>query len=520
MLNVFDDQRFLVRRTTPDDPVGHRVSRSFRELVTMPDNPDERLRFDYPLEYMNMAALGLCTALLQVAFEPADVEALAARIETPLSPEEFEGGVAPFRGLFTIDGPSGTRFLQGAEPPRDKKGQLGGGSLSDLLVTVKKGDKEFLNRPNDQWVVRLDQIPLLLFSRATYYEKSAGRGYYTGTSSDLEIRTYPVDPASLRRTIWMNVLCSEAQPAGDFIGAGSGEGYDGWMWHQLPSSQEIPKGRISLRSGLLWMIANMFIEIEEVVEPRPCIVTGDMISGRAGTSVVVSSAGYGYGVRVAREKGPDVRDSFFLHPNGPYFFRGVKEGKPYPTHLSVAENIILGDETFHRGDGKTVKLPAGDRGEGQQWPEAPGNLFSKPVKMHIDPSSATPIHIVLDQTIPPVQLPPDTKYVKHFKVLSDRLTKFWGRPIYLGATVLLPRDYDKTEISYPVLYEQGHFSLAAPLRFAPGTEIYGDWMKDDFPRMIVVTLQRRLGSAGAPDLPPGFLWRHVVVLPRLGRFFK
>ena len=34
-------------------------------------------------------------------------------------------------------------------------------------------------------------------------------------------------------------------------------------------------------------------------------------------------------------------------------------------------------ETFHRADGHVVKLPM-DRGEGQQWNRAPGNLLSTP----------------------------------------------------------------------------------------------------------------------------------------------
>jgi hypothetical protein len=115
-------------------------------------------------------------------------------------------------------------------------------------------------------------------------------------------------------------------------------------------------------------------------------------------------------------------------------------------------------ETFHRGDGKTVKLPAGDRGEGQQWPDAPGNLFSKPVKMRIDPASTTPIHVVLDQTIAPIHEPADTKYVKHFKVLSQRLTKFWGRPVYLGAILILPVGFDThPDAHYPLAIYHGHF---------------------------------------------------------------
>src|SRR3954464_937214 len=43
-------------------------------------------------------------------------------------------------------------------------------------------------------------------------------------------------------------------------------------------------------------------------------------------------------------------------------------------------------ETFHLGNGKTVKLPP-DKGEGQHWQTKPGNLMSTPVKIHLDPAS-------------------------------------------------------------------------------------------------------------------------------------
>src|SRR5665811_947851 len=36
-------------------------------------------------------------------------------------------------------------------------------------------------------------------------------------------------------------------------------------------------------------------------------------------------------------------------------------------------------ETFHLGNGRTLKLPP-DKGEGQHWVVKPGNLYSKPVK--------------------------------------------------------------------------------------------------------------------------------------------
>src|SRR3954468_2479127 len=42
-------------------------------------------------------------------------------------------------------------------------------------------------------------------------------------------------------------------------------------------------------------------------------------------------------------------------------------------------------ETFHRADGHTIKMPM-DQGEGQHWDQKPGNFYSKPVKIHLDPA--------------------------------------------------------------------------------------------------------------------------------------
>ena len=94
-----------------------------------------------------------------------------------------------------------------------------------------------------------------------------------------------------------------------------------------------------------------------------------------------------------------------------------------------------------------------------------------PQRVRIDATTES-IKLVGRQTIPPVQVPADTAWVKRFKIQSPLLTKFWGRPIYLGATVLLPRDYETSTVQYPVLYRQGHFWLGAPLGFQEGNEMH------------------------------------------------
>ncbi len=112
-------------------------------------------------------------------------------------------------------------------------------------------------------------------------------------------------------------------------------------------------------------------------------------------------------------------------------------------------------ETFKRKDGHTVKLPM-DRGEGQQWNAAPGNLYSTPQKLTIKAGAAFKVN--LDKIIPPIEPPKDTKYIKHLKIQSKLLTEFWGRPMHLGANILLPEGFDThPDARYPLVIFHGHF---------------------------------------------------------------
>lgn len=172
-------------------------------------------------------------------------------------------------------------------------------------------------------------------------------------------------------------------------------------------------------------------------------------------------------------------------------------------------------ETFHRADGHEVKLPM-DRGEGQHWNRAPGNLFSKPRKISIDASKGETVRIVLDQKIPLIPDPPTTKYIKHVKIQSKLLTEFWGRPMYLGAHVLLPEGFDEhPEAHYPLVVNHGHFphSFSGFSEEPPNPDLkpefsarfnlegynkivqehahkfYKDWIGPDFPRMLLIKIQ-------------------------------
>jgi hypothetical protein len=172
-------------------------------------------------------------------------------------------------------------------------------------------------------------------------------------------------------------------------------------------------------------------------------------------------------------------------------------------------------ETFTRKDGHTVKLPM-DRGEGQQWSRAPGNLYSTPQKLLIDPADDKSIALTLDKVIAPIEPPKDTKYVKHIKIESRRLTEFWGRPMHLGAHVLLPEGFDEhPNAKYPLVIFHGHFPADfGGFREQPpdpnlkpeyserfklegynrivqehAHQFYKDWTGPNFPRFIIVEIQ-------------------------------
>jgi hypothetical protein len=93
---------------------------------------------------------------------------------------------------------------------------------------------------------------------------------------------------------------------------------------------------------------------------------------------------------------------------------------------------------FKRSDGHVVWMHD-DQWEGQNWARSPGNIYGAPQRVHFDPKVNAVVQLVADKVIPPIQVPTDNEYVRRFKFQSPSLTKFWGRPIYLGATVLLPR---------------------------------------------------------------------------------
>ncbi|WP_445381490.1 alpha/beta hydrolase-fold protein [Robiginitalea sp. IMCC43444] len=172
-------------------------------------------------------------------------------------------------------------------------------------------------------------------------------------------------------------------------------------------------------------------------------------------------------------------------------------------------------ETFNLSTGHQVKLPM-DNGEGQQWNRSPGNLYSTPVSVEVGPEGISAIELSLDQKIPPITPAEDTEWIRHIRIKSEKLSEFWGRDMYLGAHVLLPKGFEEhPEARYPLMIFHGHFpSDFGGFRTTPpdpnmepeysarfGVEgyniiqqqeaydFYKRWNEPDFPRFLIVEIQ-------------------------------
>ena len=219
------------------------------------------------------------------------------------------------------------------------------------------------------------------------------------------------------------------------------------------------------------------------------LIFGKNVEGlKPGQTVDFTNADFGFPI-----------DSLYKVPNGVYY----------------AQALLHTYETFNLSTGHTVKLPM-DNGEGQQWNKSPGNIYNEPVQIIFEKNKASQINITIDKVIPPIEEPKDTEWVKHIKMKSEKLSAFYGRDMYLGAHILLPKDFNKhPEARYPLMVFHGHFpsdfgdwrTIPPDPKVTPeysdrfkvegynkiveqeAFDFYKRWNEPDFPRMLIIEIQ-------------------------------
>lgn len=173
-------------------------------------------------------------------------------------------------------------------------------------------------------------------------------------------------------------------------------------------------------------------------------------------------------------------------------------------------------ELFHMASGHDLWLPP-DKGEGQHWNRKPGNNYNAPVKLHLDPKSSTPLRLSLDKVIPPIEgtdadpavlaaKPSTAPWLKYMRFRSEKLSRFYGRDMYLGAWILLPDGFDAhPDAHFPVVVYQDHYKAGYPPQgfvtekpdlstpegraHQSGYRLFQDWTSGRLSRVLIVYVQ-------------------------------
>jgi len=192
-----------------------------------------------------------------------------------------------------------------------------------------------------------------------------------------------------------------------------------------------------------------------------------------------------------------------------YPLAGLEELPPGEYLIQAYLNVYT---TFHRADGHVVEMHL-NSGAGQSLWRAPGNAYSEPVRVRIDPQGdeTQTVHLTLERVIAPIE-PLETgeslqqgnprdrgELVRFVKIRSEEVSEFWGHDMYIGANILLPADYwENPNRRYPVLYMQGHFpGRGAPFGYSDeGSGSRGRsaglselWRSPQAPGIIVVSIR-------------------------------
>jgi len=199
-----------------------------------------------------------------------------------------------------------------------------------------------------------------------------------------------------------------------------------------------------------------------------------------------------------------------LEPEEPAVVDEESVGYPVPLdelppgdyHVQAVINVY---EQVNRADGRSIWVHMND-GTQETFGTATGNLYSDVQPSHVGDGGT--VDLCVTHVIPQKDRPADTDWVKHLQIQSQKLTRFWGRPVYVHATILLPRGYaDHPEVRYPCVYTFGHdvpFAFTTDSSRSGGTgtlnsrtgletgyDFHQSWISDGFPRLVAISFEQQ-----------------------------
>ena len=189
------------------------------------------------------------------------------------------------------------------------------------------------------------------------------------------------------------------------------------------------------------------------------------------------------------------------------------EADSFPVDLAAlpageysVQAVLVRYTRVNRADGHRIWVPVTNRRVFSTMHG--GNLYSRPVRISHDPAQTQRVQLSLTETIPPPAERVETPWIKHVRIRSEILSRFWGVPMEIGASVLLPRGFaEHPDTRYPAVYVFGHgdapFSFntdpatnsaraqaaARDANVRTGYEFAQEWQSDGFPRMVAITFE-------------------------------
>ena len=164
-------------------------------------------------------------------------------------------------------------------------------------------------------------------------------------------------------------------------------------------------------------------------------------------------------------------------------------GKPLKVNSS--------DDWDKTGDFDFNNIPAGEYALQVLWDQntsessvnASGNLYSEVLKVDINENSK--FNIKLTEAVESRELV-DHDHVKLVELVSDTLSSWWGKPVTVKASVLLPSGYfEDNDKTYPVRYNVAGYGgryYRVNRMVRAGSDFNQWWMSGDAPQVINVFL--------------------------------
>lgn len=165
-------------------------------------------------------------------------------------------------------------------------------------------------------------------------------------------------------------------------------------------------------------------------------------------------------------------------------------------------------ETYQRQDGHAVRLPVIEPLNIRLAAQTPTRRWRSPAEIVVWDGRQSPRPLVLGTAVPHSASFTDTPWVRSLHIRSERLSRFWGRDVYLGALVTLPAGYaSRPATRYPMLIRLGGLPTSPsqwreqPIDTALPTnsqarqqqqaayENFRYWQSAAAPRMLLVALQ-------------------------------